>query len=107
MDRPRASGRADPDDLERFQRQDNSLDKPQRSSPSRPDTQDDIFPIRLNRRWRVVFDKRQWVLQKKHDARRWDDKSFCVSRDGLLTCIIRRCGPVNPDALVPDRRRAR
>jgi len=65
----------------------------------------------LNSRWRVVDDPLQWILQVRRATARKNDtgyqnRSYCVSRTGLLRCIREYCdpsneedGPIDPEAL--------
>jgi hypothetical protein len=55
----------------------------------------DTLPAILNDRWRVIYDPLQWILQL-YGAPKWRDKSFCVTREGLLRCI-REKAPLTRD----------
>ena len=65
-------------------------------------------PWLVNSTWRVAFDERQWLLQVRQ-GERWRDRSFCVTRRGLLRCIAAYCGPADTGAIAafpdwhPDR----
>lgn len=61
--------------------------------------------VNLNDEWRVITcrDGAQWILQKyrgiKNGIARYEGRSYCRSRVGLLRCIRERCGEVHPAAL--------
>jgi hypothetical protein len=52
----------------------------------------------------VVYDPLQWVLQRKdaeagEKSSGWKNRSYCVTREGLLCCIREYCGEVDAAAL--------
>ena len=60
---------------------------------------------RLNARWRVVEcpHRLQWILQRvagteTNATSRWENRSFCGTRDALLRCSREHAGAVNPAA---------
>ncbi|MAN78383.1 MAG: hypothetical protein CML24_14650 [Rhizobiales bacterium] len=61
--------------------------------------------VMLNADWRLVTcrDGVQWILQKyrgiKNGMARYEGRSFCRSRAGLVRCIGEKCGEVLPAAL--------
>jgi hypothetical protein len=62
----------------------------------------------LNTHWRVIYDPLQWILQHLRGGR-WRDRSFCVTRRGLLRCIDENCGEADLSEILgfpewhPDR----
>jgi hypothetical protein len=61
----------------------------------------------LNARWRVVEcpHQLQWILQrsasaKTHTTSRWQNRSFCGTRDGLLRCSREHADAIDPAAAV-------
>lgn len=68
----------------------------------------------LNDRWRVINcrDDLQYVLEKKAGYRngepRWDGRSYCRTRAGLISCVRALSGRIEPSAeaillSLPDR----
>jgi hypothetical protein len=58
----------------------------------------------LSKRWRVVDDPLQWILERRSTesgtkSTGWRARSFCMSRAALLRCIREHCGPVDVDSL--------
>jgi hypothetical protein len=58
----------------------------------------------LNKRWRVVDDPLQWILQRRQGNPRkknsgWRDRSFCRTRDALLRCVREHCGETDGNSL--------
>jgi hypothetical protein len=56
------------------------------------------WPVVLNAQWRIVLDPLQCILQQKRGPRRWRDRSFCRSREGLLRAVRENIGYENVDA---------
>jgi hypothetical protein len=44
----------------------------------------------LNDEWRVVYDPMQWLLQRREGSK-WNNRSYCVTKDALLRCIREYC----------------
>jgi hypothetical protein len=96
MERPRPAVEASTDFSDQgFQERNDFFDTADRDCPSRPDP---IFPIVLNRIWRVSLDSAQWILQRHHGSK-WRSNAFFVTRQALLRNIRERCGKVDPAAL--------
>jgi hypothetical protein len=63
----------------------------------------DTYPVvfHVNDRWRVIAcrDGIQWIVQQRRGHRdgepRWQGRSFCVERAGLLQVIEDACGPLS------------
>jgi hypothetical protein len=60
---------------------------------------------RLNARWRIVEcpHRLQWILQRTASAKtsatsRWQSRSFCGTRDGLLRCSREHAGAIDTAA---------
>ena len=50
------------------------------------------FPMALHHDWRVAYDPLQWILQRRNgDRGRWDNRSYCITKAGLLRCIREDC----------------
>src|SRR5262249_54110579 len=58
--------------------------------------------IRLNDRWAVAFDSRQWMLSQRR-GKEWRPSKFCYERDHMLEIIGETCGNVRPEALAEIR----
>ena len=76
-----------------------------RSGTTPPETQRtapagslNALPAVLNFGWRVMDDPLQWLLQHKQGGR-WRNRSFCRTREGLLSCVREYCGIVDAKAL--------
>jgi hypothetical protein len=52
----------------------------------------------LNGGWRVVYDPQQWILQRR-GGNNWNNRSYCVTREGLLRCVREYCDEVDSEAL--------
>lgn len=54
----------------------------------------------LNNDWRVIEcrDGLQWIIQKRRGERngqaRFEGKSFCSTRDGLILTVAKKCGDI-------------
>jgi hypothetical protein len=67
---------------------------------------DDRYPhVRLNACWRVIEcrDGIQWILQARNRTETvaradWRGRSYCRTRDALIACCDRFCGPIGPAA---------
>jgi hypothetical protein len=61
--------------------------------------------VKLNTGWRIIEcrDGIQWILQRlagqRHGRPRWEGKSYCRTRQGLLRSVHDRCGPVDTAAV--------
>ena len=58
----------------------------------------------LNRRWRVIDDPLQWILQVRKGRARvkasgWLGIAFCMTRTALLRNIYEHCGPVDQNTM--------
>jgi hypothetical protein len=69
------------------------------SSPRRPPQQGAIGPSTA---WRIVSDELQWLLQHR-EGNRWNNRSYCCTRAGLLRCVGEYCGEVDAEALAQVR----
>ena len=59
----------------------------------------------LNTRWRVIecSHRLQWILKRTVSTKtcatsRWQSRSFCGTKDGILRCSRQHAGPVEPAA---------
>ncbi len=58
----------------------------------------------LNERWRVIECAAgiQWILQhragERHGTARWDDRSYCRTREALIRCCRASAGAIEPAA---------
>jgi hypothetical protein len=58
----------------------------------------------LNERWRVIECAAgiQWILQhragERHGTARWDDRSYCRTREALIRCCRASAGEIEPAA---------
>jgi hypothetical protein len=74
------------------------------ASPESPAHPSIHFPIPIDAAWRVVDDPLQWILQRRKGNLRgknsgWDNRHYCRTRDGLMRCILKHCGDVDPGTL--------
>jgi hypothetical protein len=60
--------------------------------------------VTLNASLRIVDDPLQWILQWKK-GKRWENRSYCRTRAGMLRYIKEYCGDVVALPLLPAWRR--
>ena len=60
--------------------------------------------LQLNERWRLAFDKNQWILQRRRaparrgGAPRWTGEAFVASHKDILRRVLREEGVIIDDA---------
>lgn len=65
-------------------------------------TIDPPLDIRLDDRWRLTNDARQWILERR-EGHRWHEREFHVERDYLLARIAALAPQCRPEALATIR----